>query len=312
MLRYIVNRLMFTVPVLLAVLTSVFFIIRIVPGDPAVSALGDYASQSAVEALREKMGLNEPLYMQYFFFLRDLLRGDLGTSLISGKSLGDQIAYALPYTLELMAASVLVGTLFGLPLGVFTALNRNSLADYMGRIFSLLGLSMPSFFFAIILMLVFAVKLGVLPAIGGGDLGNPVDNLQHLVLPALTLGLIMVASTTRLTRSAMLNVLSEDFVRTARAKGLEERAVIFRHALRAAMVPVVSLIGLWVISLSGGSLIMEVVFSRPGLGKIMVGAVMQRDYTTLQSMVVIYTLFVVLVNLLTELIYSLVDPRITH
>jgi len=312
MLRYIVNRLVFAVPVLLAVLTSVFFIIRIVPGDPAVSALGDYASQSAVEALREKMGLNEPLYMQYFFFLRDLLRGDLGTSLISGKSLGDQIAYALPYTLELMAASVLVGTLFGLPLGVFTALNRNSLADYMGRIFSLLGLSMPSFFFAIILMLVFAVKLGVLPAIGGGDLGNPVDNLQHLVLPALTLGLIMVASTTRLTRSAMLNVLSEDFVRTARAKGLEERAVIFRHALRAAMVPVVSLIGLWVISLSGGSLIMEVVFSRPGLGKIMVGAVMQRDYTTLQSMVVIYTLFVVLVNLLTELIYSLVDPRITH
>jgi ABC-type dipeptide/oligopeptide/nickel transport system permease component len=312
MLRYIVNRLIFAVPVLLAVLTSVFFIIRIVPGDPAVSALGDYASESAVEALREKMGLNEPLYMQYFFFLRDLLRGDLGTSLISGKSLGDQIGYALPYTLELMAASVLVGTLLGLPLGVLTALNRNSLADYLGRVFSLVGLSMPSFFFAIILMLVFAVKLGVLPAIGGGDLGDPVDNLQHLALPALTLGLIMVASTTRLTRSAMLNVLSEDFVRTARAKGLEERAVIFRHALRAAMVPIVSLIGLWVISLSGGSLIMEVVFSRPGLGKIMVGAVMQRDYTALQSMVVIYTLFVVLVNLLTELIYSLVDPRITH
>ena len=312
MVRYIAKRLMLTVPILLTVFTLVFFIVRIVPGDPAVAALGDYASKEAVEALRQKMGLNEPLMVQYFRFLANLLRGDLGTSMISGKPLSEQIAYALPYTLELMAASVLVGALFGLPLGVFTALRRNSLADYVGRVLSLVGLSVPSFFFAILLMMLFAVKLKVLPAIGGGDLKDPIDNLRHLALPALTLGLIMIASTTRLTRSAMLNVLEEDYVRTARSKGLEEKVVIFRHALRAAMVPVVSLIGLWIISLSGGSLIMEVVFSRPGLGKIIVGAVMQRDYTALQSMVVIYTLFVAFINLLTDLVYSLVDPRITH
>jgi ABC-type dipeptide/oligopeptide/nickel transport system permease component len=294
----------------LAVVTLVFLVIRVIPGDPAVAALGDYASQEAVEVLRERMGLDDPLYVQYFRFIGGLVRGDLGVSLINGKSLGEQIVHALPYTLQLMAASVVIGTIIGIPLGVTTAIHRNGAVDYAGRLLALIGLSVPSFFFAILLILIFSVKLHLLPAIGGGDLSNPLESLRYLALPALTLGLLMVASTTRLTRSAMLNVLAEDYVRTARAKGLGERIVIYRHALRAALLPIISLIGIWIISLSGGSLIMEVIFSRPGLGKMLVGGIMQRDYTTVESVVVVFTLFVAVINLLTDLVYALVDPRI--
>jgi len=312
MLRYIVTRIALSIPILLAVFTLVFIVVRIIPGDPAEAALGDYASKQAVEALRERMGLNDPLIVQYLRFLGDLLRGDLGISMISGKPISEQVAHVLPYTLQLTFASILIGTLFGIPLGVFTATRRNTFIDYLGRIISLAGLSVPAFYFGILLILFFAIKIDLFPAVGGGDLKKPVENLKHLVLPALTLGLIMTTSVTRLTRSAMLNVLSEDYVRTARAKGLCERAVIIKHALRSAMVPIVSIIGLWAASLIGDSVMTEVVFSRPGLGKMLVGAIMQRDYAALQSIMVIYAAFVVLINLITDLIYGLVDPRISH
>jgi ABC-type dipeptide/oligopeptide/nickel transport system permease component len=205
---------------MLAVLTLVFFVVRVIPGDPATAALGDYASQEAVDAMRERMGLNDPLYVQYFRFLGDLARGDLGTSLITGKPISESIMAVLPYTLELTLSAVVVGALFGVPIGVYTAVKRNSLADYLGRVLSLTGLSVPAFYLGILIMLVFAIQLGLFPAVGGGDLHDLKDNLRHLVLPALTLGLIMTASVARLTRSAMLNVLREHYVRTARAKGL--------------------------------------------------------------------------------------------
>jgi len=312
MLRYIVTRIALSVPILLAVFTLVFIVVRIIPGDPAEAALGDYASKQAVEALRERMGLNDPLIVQYFRFLGDLLRGDLGISMISGKPISEQVAHVLPYTLQLTLASILIGTLFGIPLGMFTATKRNTFIDYLGRIISLAGLSVPAFYFGILLILFFAIKIDLFPAVGGGDMKKPVEILKHLALPALTLGLIMTTSVTRLTRSAMLNVLSEDYVRTARAKGLRERAVIIKHALRSAMVPIVSITGLWTASLIGDSVMTEVVFSRPGLGKMLVGAIMQRDYAALQSIMVIYAAFVVFINLITDLIYGLVDPRISH
>ena len=312
MIRYIVTRIILSIPILLAVFTIVFLVVRVIPGDPAVAALGDYASQEAVEALRERMGLNDPLIVQYFRFLTNLLRGDLGKSMITGTPISEQVAHVLPYTLELTLVSILIGAFFGIPLGVLTAVKRNSFFDYLGRIISLVGLSVPAFYFAILLILFFAVKLDVLPAVGGGDLNKPADNLTHLVLPALTLGLIMTTSVTRLTRSTMLNVLSEDYVRTARAKGLKDRVVILKHALRPALVPIVSIIGLWGASLIGDSVMTEVVFSRPGLGKMLVGAIMQRDYATLQSIMVIYAAFVVVINLITDLTYGLVDPRISH
>jgi ABC-type dipeptide/oligopeptide/nickel transport system permease component len=312
MARYLATRSLLAIPTLLAVLTLVFFVVRVIPGDPAVAALGDYASKEAVEALRERMGLNDPLLLQYVRFLGDLLRGDLGTSMITGQPIGESVVAVMPYTLQLTLSAVLVGTLFGVPIGVYTAVNRNSLADYVGRILSLAGLSVPAFYLGILIMLLFAIKLDLFPAVGGGDLDDWKDNLSHLALPALSLGLIMTTSVARLTRSAMLNVLSEHYVRTAYAKGLKSRMVITQHALRAALVPIVSIIGIWAANLIADSVLTETVFARPGLGKMLVGAIMQRDYTALQSVMVIYTLFVVIVNLITDLIYSMVDPRITH
>jgi ABC-type dipeptide/oligopeptide/nickel transport system permease component len=297
---------------MLAVLTLVFFVVRVIPGDPATAALGDYASQEAVDAMRERMGLNDPLYVQYFRFLGDLARGDLGTSLITGKPISESIMAVLPYTLELTLSAVVVGALFGVPIGVYTAVKRNSLADYLGRVLSLTGLSVPAFYLGILIMLVFAIQLGLFPAVGGGDLHDLKDNLRHLVLPALTLGLIMTASVARLTRSAMLNVLREHYVRTARAKGLQERLVIVGHALRAALVPIVSIIGIWAANLIADSVLTETVFARPGLGKMLVGAIMQRDYTALQSVMVVYSVFIVGINLVTDIIYSIVDPRIAR
>ncbi len=310
MIRYILRRLLQSIPVFLGVITVVFIVIRVIPGDPATAALGDYASQEAVEALRERMGLNRPLVVQYFTFLWDLIRGDFGESLITGQPIRDQVITVLPYTLELTLVSITIGILLGIPIGVLAATNRNRMPDYAGRIISLGGLSIPAFYFGILLIYIFAVELSVLPALGGGELDDLQSNLRHLILPALTLGLVMVASVARLTRSAMLNILNEDYIRTARAKGLMERIVLSRHALRAALVPVVSLAGIWAISLIGDSVTTEIVFARPGLGKLMVGAIKQRDYTALQSIMVIYTLFVVVINLSTDLVYGIVDPRI--
>ncbi|MCD6321096.1 ABC transporter permease [Candidatus Bipolaricaulota bacterium] len=312
MFGYAVRRILVSFPILLVVLTVVFVLVRVAPGDPARAILGDYASEEAVQALRKRMGLDKPLWEQYVEFLWGLVRGDLGRSLISGVPVAKQVAYALPYTLELTFSGILIGVIFGVPLGIYTALRRNRLPDYLGRTFSLVGLSFPTFYLGILLMLLFAVELRLFPTMGGGRPGDLVDRLRHLFLPALTLGLIMTAYITRMSRSAMLNVLNEDYVRTARAKGLGETKVIFRHALKNALIPIISVIGVYSIVLIGGSIMVEIVFSRPGLGKLMVGAMMQRDYITLQSIMVIYSGFVVVLNLLTDLSYGLVDPRVKY
>ena len=312
MLAYAIRRILISIPILLAVVTIVFLLIRVAPGDPATAALGDYASKSAVEALRERMGLNDPLYIQYVKFIYGLIKGDFGESLITSKSVASQIKYVLPYTLELTAAGIIIGAIFGIPLGILTALKRNTSIDYIGRIFSLGGLSVPAFYLGIILLFIFAVKLDIFPVVGGGDLSNFKDNLTHLVLPALTLGLIMTAYVTRMARSSILNVLNEDYIRTAKAKGLTRRVVIYKHALKNALIPILAVIGVYSIVLIGSSVMTEIVFSRPGLGKMMVGAMKQRDYITLQSILVIYATFVVIINLITDLAYGLIDPRIRY
>lgn len=312
MLKYILRRLLLGIPTLLAVLTLVFLIVRVLPGDPAQAALGDYASQEAVEALRTRMGLDKPLWQQYFIFLGGLVRGDLGKSLITGKSVSEQIRFVLPYTLQLTFASVLIGIVLGVPLGILTALRRNSTMDYLGRTFSLAGLSVPAFYLGILLLLLFAVQLGWFPVVGGGEQGDPRSLIYHLVLPSLTLGLIMTAYVTRFSRSAMLNVMGEDYVRTARAKGMGERVVMVRHALRTALIPIMSIIGILTVSLIGSSVMTEIVFSRPGLGKLMVGAMKQRDYTMLQSVMVIYALIIVIINVLVDVLYGVVDPRVRY
>jgi ABC-type dipeptide/oligopeptide/nickel transport system permease component len=312
MLRYSIRRLLVSIPTLLAVLTIIFLIVRVAPGDPAHAALGDYASEDAVERLRERMGLDRPLYVQYFDFLFGLIRGDLGHSLITQQPVADQIASVLPYTLQLTFAGILVGIVLGIPLGIITAVRRNTWVDYFGRVFSLTGLSFPIFFLAVLLIYIFSVQLSLFPALGAASFAEPLSNLHHLVLPAISLGVIMFAYVTRMTRSAVLNVLNDDYIRTARSKGLSERKVLYGHALRSALVPIVSLVGIFTISLLGGSVLVEEVFARPGLGRFMIGAMKQNDYTALQSIMVIYAVIIVIINLATDLIYGLVDPRIRY
>jgi len=310
MFKYTLRRVLQSVPILLIVLTLVFLVVRVLPGDPAVAALGDYASEASVQALREKLGLNDPIWLQYVKFLADLVSGDLGISAITGYPVAKQVVRVLPYTLELTFCAILLGYLLGVPLGISAAVHRNSFIDYFNRIFSLLGLSVPAFYLGIILILVFSIIFPIFPVVGGGDFWDLKDNLRHLVLPGLSLGLLMMAYVTRMTRSAILDVLREDYVRTAHAKGVLEPIILYKHVLRNALIPIVALGGLYAVVLIGSSVMVEIVFSRPGLGKLMVGAIKQRDYTTLQSVMVIYAVLVVLINLATDLIYGLIDPRI--
>jgi len=258
------------------------------------------------------MGLKDPLSVQYLRFLGNLTLGDLGKSIINGSPIAPEVARVLPHTLALTASAIVLGVIFGIPLGVLTALKRNTLLDYLGRTFSLTGVSIPAFFLGILLMLVFSIRLDLFPVVGAKEMKSIWDNLHHLILPSVTLGLMMTAYITRTTRSSVLNVLEEDYVRTARAKGLRERMVIYGHTLRNALIPVISFIGVYAIVLIGSSVLVEIVFSRPGLGKMMVGAIKQRDYMTLQSVMVIYASLVVVINLLTDLSYGFVDPRIRH
>jgi len=310
MISYIIRRILATIPLLLVVVTISFVLVRLAPGDPVEVRLGIYASEMTVQAMREEMGLNKPLWSQYFDFLGGLVRGDFGRSLINQRAISAELGYALPYTLELTFAGMILGIIFGLPLGIWAALRRNSLPDYGGRIFSLAGLSLPSFYLGILLMLLFSVKLRLFPVVGGGDIHNLGDKLYHLFLPALTLGLIQASYITRVSRSSVLNILGEEYVKTARSKGLKERTVIYKHVLKNALIPIISLIGVYSIVLIGGSVMVEIVFSRPGLAKMMIGALKGRDYTVLQSVLVIYASFVVIINLLTDLACRLVDPRI--
>ncbi|MBY6153788.1 ABC transporter permease [Vannielia litorea] len=311
MIRYIIRRLLVAIPTLLAMLTMVFVLVRLVPGDAAVAMLGDQASEQALQALRERLGLDQPIFVQYLSFLGDMLRGDFGTSMSSGRTVLSEVWTVLPYTLELTAAAMVIGVLFGLPLGTAAALYRNRWPDYTTRLISLTGLSFPGFVSGILMLLAFAVWLRWLPVMSSAS-SDPVTHLRNLALPALNLGLIMTAYITRVTRSSMLNVLGEDFIRTARAKGVRPGALVMRHALRNALIPIVTVVGLYFGTLIGNSVLTEIVFTRPGLGKLILGALQSRDYTLLQGLMVIFASFVILVNLLTDLIYAAVDPRVSY
>lgn len=312
MVSFLIKRLGFAALTLFSVLTLVFLIVRILPGDPVLVILGDQASPASVAALRERLGLDQPLLVQYVQFLWNVVQGDLGTSMITGRPISTEILSVLPYTLELTFASLLLGVLLGVPMGVWAAVKRNKFPDFALRLISLLGLSLPAFVAAIILLMVFAIQFRWFPVISAGGGDGIVDRLRQMALPTLSLALIMMAYITRVTRSAMLEVLNQDFVRTARAKGVSPYAVIWRHALGNCLIPITTVVGLYLGILIGNSVLTEIVFSRPGLGKLILTALTQRDYTLLQGMIVIYTLMVVVVNLLTDLIYGFLDPRIQY
>ncbi len=310
MIAYIIRRLLAAVPTLLAVLTLVFLIVRVVPGDPAIAILGDRATPEGIAALHAKLGLDKPMWQQYVEFLARSLSGDFGRSMVTGRRILSDVGAVLPHTIDLTLASLLVGSAIGVPVGIWAALHRNRLIDYAARLLSLIGLSFPVFVSGIFVLLVFALHWRLFPVIGNANLADPIDRLDKLVLPAATLGLVMAAYITRVTRSAMLSVLGEDYIRTARAKGVPWRRVVWRHGLRNAAMPVVTVVGLYIGILIGNSVLTEIVFNRPGLGKIIVGALNQRDYTMLQGLMVIYCFLIVVVNLITDITYGIIDPRV--
>lgn len=312
MLKYIVLRFAASIPTLLAVLTVIFIVIRMVPGDPAIAILGDSATEESIAALRERLGLNQPLIYQYFDFLWGVIQGDIGTSIISNKSVWSEVLVVMPFTLELTFFGILIGVVFGLPLGVIAALNRNNWIDYSTRVVSLLGLSFPAFYTSILLILIFSVQLDWFPVITDTNITTLSDRAYNLVLPALSLGLIMIAYIARATRSTILEVLGEDYIRTAYAKGLPFRTIINRHVLRNAFIPIITVVGLYLGYLIGNSILTEMVFNRPGLGKLIIGALEQRDYAMLQGVMIIFAFFIVIVNLITDLTYGLSDPRVRY
>jgi len=311
MIAYALKRLLLAVPTLFIMLTAIFVLVRVVPGDAASVMLGDQASATSLAALRTKLGLDQPVYVQYLAFIGNVLAGNLGQSLSSGRSVVQEVLVVLPSTIELTLAAIAIGLLFGLPLGIAVALRRDGWLDYLSRIVSLVGLSFPAFVSGILMLIVFSIQLGWFPVLGGGG-GNDglAEHLRGLVLPAFNLGIIMMAYVMRVARAAMLGVLTEDYIRTARAKGVGPTRLVLRHALRNSLIPIITVVGLYFGTLIGNSVLTEIIFNRPGLGKLIIGALNARDYTLLQGLMIIFAICVIVVNTLTDLAYGLVDPRV--
>ncbi len=312
MLRYTLRRLLAAPLMVLGVAAIVFSMVHLVPGDPAEYMLRDIGSPEAIAALRHSMGLDAPLYVQYARFVWELAHGNTGVSLVTHRQVSDEIAARFPHTVELAVASMLVACAIGIPAGVLSATRPNSAFDHASRIAALLGVSMPTFWLGLVLMLIFALRLGVLPAFGQGGPPWTVDGLRSLVLPAVTLGAPSSAIIARMVRSSLLEVLGADYVRTARAKGLPEGRVVRRHGLKAAFLPVLTVMGVQAGSLLAGAIVTETVFAWPGLGRLTVDAILKRDLPLIQGSVLLFTLIFIAVNLLVDLSYGLLDPRIRY
>ncbi len=305
MLNYVARRLLILLPMLLAVSVAVFLVLYSIPGDPARMAAGPDASEEDVAQIRANYGLDRPIHEQYAIYLANLVQGDLGTSFRTRRPVLDEVARTLPATIELAAAAMAIAILLGVPIGIVSSLRPGGWLDNTITAFAVFGISMPGFFLGLILMVIFASNLYWLPPTGRGT-------WAHLVLPAVTLGLPYVATYARLTRSNMLDVLSEDYIRTARAKGLRRSTVIYRHALINAAIPLVTVLGIYFGRLLGGAVIVETIFAWPGLGRIMIEAIVQRDIYVVQGTILVFAVSVVLVNLVVDVLYGVLDPRISY
>jgi peptide/nickel transport system permease protein len=329
--RYIARRLLALVPTLLGVSIVVFLFLRLIPGDPATAILRENATAEQIAALNARLGLDKPLHEQYVAYISKIVRGDLGEGFFTRSPVVEDLGRRFPATAELALSAVLVATVLGIALGVIAAIRRGSLVDYGTMTLSLIGVSMPIFWLGLMLIYLFAVELRWLPPSTRGeqpetlrtglytvdyllsaDLGGFVQAAKHLLLPALVLATVPLAVIARQTRSAMLEVLSQDFVRTALSKGLRERAVVTRHVLKNAMLPVITVVGLQAGALLSGAVLTERVFSWPGMGTFVLDSIIERDYPVVQSIVLVFALIFVLVNLLVDLSYAWLDPRIRY
>ena len=301
--KYVLKRILLLIPVLLGVSLLVFAIMSLTPGDPAQLILGENAPKEAVLKLREEMGLNDPFFMQYFRFVKNAIMGDFGRSYTTGREVFGEIFARFPNTLILAVIGIIISVCIGIPIGIISATRQYSFLDSFSMVIALLGVSMPVFWLGLMLILTFSVKLGWLPS--GGF-----DGLKSIILPAITLGVGSAAIITRMTRSSMLEVIRQDYIRTARAKGVAEKVVINKHALKNALIPIITVVGLQFGHLLGGAVLTESVYSWPGVGRLMVDAIRQKDTPTVLAAVVFLAAAFSVVNLLVDILYAYVDPRI--
>ncbi len=332
MLAYIIRRILILIPTLLGVSVIVFFMLRITPGDPAELLLGERATEKALHEIREHLGLNEPLHVQYGMFLKRLMKGDLGETIWSRQKVWIEVKERFPATIELSVAALFISCFFGIIFGIISATRQYSIFDYLSMLGALIGVSMPIFWLGLVFMLIFSVHLGWLPLSGrisvGVDLevitnfyildavltknwGALKDVLWHIIMPATTLSTIPMAIVARMTRSSMLEVLRQDYIKTAKAKGLSQFIVTFKHALRNALIPVVTTIGLQFGVALGGAILTETIFAWPGVGKWMFDAVMKRDYMVIQGGTLVIAAVFVVINLMVDVLYAVINPRIS-
>ena len=332
MLAYIIRRFLMMIPTLLGVTFIVFLMLHFTPGDPAELLMGERASEEALQAIREHLGLNEPLYVQYGMFLKQLVKGDLGKTIWTRQKVWIEIKQRFPATIELSLVALFISCVFGMILGIVSATKQYSIFDYLSMLGALAGVSMPIFWLGLVFMLIFSLNLGWLPMSARLSVGVDLetitnfyildalltrnwaalkDALWHIIMPAVTLSTIPTAIIARMTRSSMLEVLRQDYIKTAKAKGLSQFSVIFKHALRNALIPVVTTIGLQFGVLLGGAILTETIFAWPGVGKWMYDAVMQRDYMVIRSGTLFIATIFVLINLCVDVLYAIINPRIS-
>jgi len=313
MLAYIARRIVTTIPVVIMVAIVIFALLRVTPGDPAAIIAGDDASPAQLENIREQMGLNLPIHEQFLTWGGRLLHGDLGTSLLSGTAVMDLIADRMGPTIALAISTMTFTLLIAIPIGVIAAWRHGKLTDRFVMILSVLGFSIPTFVVGYLLIYFFSLKLGWFPVQGYRDLSHGFyEFARRLVLPTIALSSVYVALIARITRSSVIEVMNEDFVRTARAKGVKESTVFLRHALRNAAVPIVTIVGIGVAALIGGVVVTESVFNIPGLGRLVVEAVLARDYPIIQGVILLFSLTYIFINLVVDVLYTVFDPRITY
>jgi peptide/nickel transport system permease protein len=310
-MKMLLSRILSIIPVLFGLCVLSFTLLAMIPGDPVTAMLGLDADPQAAAALRTKFALDQPLPIRFISWFGHLLTGDLGRSIQTGRPVLSMVSTALVPTMELGLVALIISLLIAIPAGVISASRRNSIADYGVSLISLAGLSLPSFWLAILLILFLSIRLQIFPSSGYVPfLEDPVAALQHIALPGITLGVAMAAATMRMTRAAMLDVLNADYIRTARAKGLPWRRVVWRHALRNALIPVTTLVGLQLGQLMGGVVVTETVFAWPGIGKLTVDAIFARDFPVVQGAILASAVLFVVINLITDLLYATLDPRL--